>query len=111
MTNPVLENIRRSLGRTAQTPLRTAYGLPSMGRVYPKRWILKSNAFLSEIKKLSGVGQTTFLRLKSPGALKKLVTEQNIQRATVWDTPGLNQLGIADSLQSPWRGTCFPECQ
>jgi len=32
--------------------------------------------------------------------LKSLVTEQNIQPATVWDTSDLKQLGIADSLRS-----------
>jgi len=97
MTNSVLENIRRSLGRTAQTPLslRPAIYEPRL----PDSLDWETERFLGEVKKLSGVGQ----RL-SPGgiaeALKALVTEQNVQKATVWNTPHLKQLGVADSLRS-----------
>ena len=97
MTNPVIENIRNSLGRTAQTPLSPR---PA---IYPPRLSEASDSeiecFLDEIKKLSGVGQ----KLSSSdigSALKKLVAEQNIHKATVWDTSNLKQLGITEILSS-----------
>jgi len=97
MTNPTVENIRRSLGRTAQTPLspRPALYKPRQ----PESVDSEIESFLGEVKKLSGVGQRI-----SPAAiadaLKALVSEQHIQKATVWDTSYLKQLGIADSLGS-----------
>ena len=97
MTNPVLDNIRRSLGRTAQTPLslRPAIYEPRL----PESIDSEIERFLSEVKKLSGVSQ----RISQAGivdALKLLVAEQNIQKATVWNTPHLKQFRIADSLHS-----------
>jgi len=97
MTNPILENIRRSLGRTAQTPLslRPAIHEPRL----PESVDSEIECFLSEVKKLSGISQ----QLAPDGiadALKMLVGEQKIQKASVWDTVYLKQLGIADSLRS-----------
>lgn len=97
MSNPVLENIRRSLGRTPQASIGTC---PA---IYPSRQpgSLDSEVqrFLEEVKKLSGVGQ----RLAAPeleAAFKSLVVEQHIQKATVWETPDLRQLRIAEILTS-----------
>jgi L-lactate dehydrogenase complex protein LldG len=97
MTNPVLENIRRALGRTAQAPLGPRPAI--IGPRLPEGVEAEIERFLVEVKKLSGVGR----RLSPDGiaeALTALVTEQNIQKATVWNTPHLQQLGIADSLSS-----------
>jgi len=103
MTNPVIENVRRSLGRTAQisspqgTPLslRPAIHEPRL----PESLDSEIERFLGEVKKLSGVGQKL-----SPSeidfALKTLVEEQNIHKATVWETPHLRQLGITEILNS-----------
>jgi len=97
MTNPVIENIRRSLGRTDLTPLslRPAIYEPR----HPESVDSEIARFLDEIKKLSGVGQEL-----SPSdidsSLKTLVAEQNIRKATVWETPHLRQLGIAEILNS-----------
>ena len=103
MTNPVtstrqgIDNIRHSLGRTDQTPvgLRPA--------IYASRQAGETDSeiqlFLTEIKKLSGVGQ----RLAPGGiadALKALVAENNIRKATAWNTPRLLQLQIADHLSA-----------
>ena len=97
MTNPVIENIRRSLGRIAQT------SLTPRPAIYPPRHPGSVDAeidcFLDEIRKLSGVGQ----KLAASGigsTLKALVAEQNIRKATVWDTPHLKQLGITEILNS-----------
>ena len=95
MTNPVIDNIRHSLGRTDQTPvsLRPA--------IYASRQAGSTDSelqlFLTEIKKLSGVGQ----RLTLDGiaeSLKTLVAKNNICKATTWDTPWLNQLQITNHL-------------
>ena len=97
MTNPVIQNIRRSLGRTDQTPLSLR---PS---IYAARQPLSIDSeietFLNEVKKLSGVGQK-LISADLDSALKTLVSEQNIRKATVWETPPLRQLGITEILNS-----------
>jgi L-lactate dehydrogenase complex protein LldG len=97
MTNPVIENIRRSLGRIAETPLspRSAIAVSRQ----PEPVDSEIETFLNEIQKLSGVGQ----KLSSPeldSALQHLVAEQNIRKATVWETPRLRQLGIPEILNA-----------
>lgn len=97
MTNPVIESVRRSLGRTTQSPLGLRPAIHEARQ--PESAGSEIERFLSEIKKLSSVSR----RLSPDGiaeALKVLVSEQNIQKATVWDTTYLKQLGIADSLRS-----------
>jgi L-lactate dehydrogenase complex protein LldG len=103
MTNPVIDSIRRSLGRTAQTPYHPHRGLSLRPAIFPPRLPESIEAeierFLEEVKKLSGFGQ----KLSSSNlddALKTLVTEQNIHKATVWETPHLRQLGITEILNS-----------
>jgi L-lactate dehydrogenase complex protein LldG len=96
MINPVLENIRHSLGHTDQTPLslRPVVHGPRL----PESVDSEIKCFLNEVNKLSGVTQ----QLSPAGiadALKTLVSEQKIQKATVWDTSLLIQLGVADFLR------------
>jgi L-lactate dehydrogenase complex protein LldG len=97
MTNPVIENIRRSLGRTAQSPLslRPAIHEPRL----PESADSECERFLDEIKKLSGVGQKLG-PADVDSALKTLVAEQNIHKATAWETPYLRQLGITEILNT-----------
>jgi len=97
MTNPVIENVRRSLGRTDQTPLGSRP--PIYESRHPDSTDSEIELFLNEVKKLSGVGQKLYPTDIDP-ALKSLVEEQNIRRATVWETPYLRQLGIAEILNS-----------
>ncbi len=97
MSNPLIENVRRSLGRTAQTPLSARLAIYEPRP--PEALDSEIERFLSEINQLSGVSQQLSAG-EIDDALKKLVSEQNIQRATVWDTPGLQQLGVTDSLHS-----------
>jgi len=97
MTNPVIDNTRRSLGRTAQSPLSLRPDIyePRL----PESVDSEITHFLDEIKKLSGLGKKL-----SPSdihsALKTLITEQNIRKATVWNTSHLNQLQITKTLSS-----------
>ena len=97
MTNPIIENIRRSLGRTAQTPLSPRPAIYESRQ--PESLDSEIETFLNEIKKLSGVSQ----KLSSFDidlVLKTLVADQNIRKATAWETPHLRQLGIAEILNS-----------
>jgi len=97
MTNPVIENIRRSLGRNPQTPLDPRPVIYESRQ--PETIETESTRFLEEVSKLSGVG-----RKLSPvdvdAALHALVQEQKIQRATAWETPYLRQLGVTEILNS-----------
>lgn len=103
MTNPVIENIRRSLGRTAQISSPQGPPLSLRPAIYEARQAESVDSeidiFLNEVKKLSGVGQ----KLSPPeidSALKTLVEEQNIRKATAWETPSLRQLGVTEILNS-----------
>lgn len=97
MTNPVIENVRRSLGRTVLSPLSLR---PA---IYESRQLTSMDAeverFLDEVKKLTGVGQKL-----SPSdidsELAALVREQNVRKATAWETPHLRQLGVTEILNS-----------
>jgi len=97
MTNPVIDNIRRSLGRTVQSPIEPR------PVIYASRQAesLESDMehFLDEITKLSAVGEQLSPK-EIDSALKSLVTEQNIRKATVWETASLRQLGVAEILNS-----------
>jgi L-lactate dehydrogenase complex protein LldG len=97
MTNPIIENIRRSLGRTAQSPFS------QRPAIYESRQAASTDSeieiFLNEVKKLSGVGQK-LSPSETDSALKALVEEQNIRKATVWETPHLRRLGITEILNS-----------
>ncbi len=95
MTNPILGNIRRSLARTPQSTrsLRPKILNPRL----PESVDSETERFLSEVNKLSGKAE----RLEPSNirsALQFLVTEQDIHKATVWNTPRLNQLKITTYL-------------
>jgi L-lactate dehydrogenase complex protein LldG len=97
MNNSIIENIQRSLGHNAETLLSArppVYAARNPGTIESEIQL-----FLEEVEKLSGVGQ----RLSTSDlnrALKALVTQQKIRIATVWGTPNLKQLSIAETLAS-----------
>ncbi len=105
MNNPILENIGCSLGHTAQTPLTPSTALRTSQRptIYesrqPESLAAETERFLDEVRKLSGVAQKLGADT-IPGVLKALVTEQDIRKAAVWDTPRLRQLQISNHLSS-----------
>jgi L-lactate dehydrogenase complex protein LldG len=103
MTNPVIENIRRSLGRTEQTPLSLR---PA---IYPSRQPESTDTerFLDEVHKLSGVAQKLTPDSVSD-ALKTLVAENGIRKATLWQTLLFQQLGIESTLRSLGVGLVSP---
>jgi L-lactate dehydrogenase complex protein LldG len=97
MNNPVIDNIRRSLGRTVQSPIKSRPAIYASRQ--PEALESEVEQFLDELRRLSAVGQ----QLPPKGidsALKSLVIEQNIRKATVWETPYLRQLGVAEILNS-----------
>lgn len=102
MTNPVIENVRRSLARSAQNEPNSQTLLGARPAIYPARDPGSTGSeieyFLNEIKKLSGTSQ----RMNADAvadALKVFVNEENIHKATVWENPLLKQLGIAGQLR------------
>ena len=97
MTSRVIVNVRRALGRTPETPLT---GRPAIHEARRSESIdSEIETFLNEIKKLSGIGRS-LLPTEIDSELKALIEEQNIHRATVWESPRLRQLGIAEILHS-----------
>ena len=97
MTNPVIENIRRSLGRTAQAPLSPRPAIYESRQ--PESPDSEIETFLKEIQKLSGVRQK-LLPSEIDAALKALVQDQNIRKATAWGTPHLKRLEVTQILNS-----------
>jgi len=97
MSNSIIDNIRKSLGRTAQSPLSLRPDIyePRL----PESMDTEIELFLGEIKKLSGVGQR-FAFANIVPALDALITDQNIRKATVWNTPHLQELQISNHLES-----------
>lgn len=97
MTNPVLENIRRSLARTPQPTLSLRPDI--LQPRLPESVESETERFLSEVNKLSGKGQK-IQPSEIVSALQSLVAEQNIRKATAWNTPYLQQLQITKHLAS-----------
>jgi L-lactate dehydrogenase complex protein LldG len=97
MSNPIIENIRRSLGRTTQTPLGPRPAIYESRQ--PESINSEIETFLNEVKKLSGVGQK-LAATEIDVTLQALVAEQNIRKATVWETPHLRRLGVTETLNS-----------
>ncbi len=96
MTNPILENIRRSLGRTPQTH-PSLLPAPSQSR-HADSLDSEIERFLGEIKKLSGIPKK-IIPPEIEVSLKELIAEQNIQKACIWNTSLLRSLGIAEKLE------------
>ena len=97
MTNSVLENIRRSLGRTERTPLS------SRPAIYPSRQpeteAAEITLFFDELERLAGMGGR-ITENEVADKLKELIQLQKIRQATLWHTPLLESLGIEETLRS-----------
>jgi L-lactate dehydrogenase complex protein LldG len=97
MTGSVIENVRRSLGRSDRTPPG-----PRPAVLEPRRPGDRESEverFLEEVTQLSGVAEKLTPAAVEP-ALRSLVAEQTIRKAAVWPTPGLMRLGVAEILHS-----------
>ncbi|MBN1888706.1 MAG: lactate utilization protein [Thermoflexales bacterium] len=96
MSKQVIEKVRRSLGRTGQTPLsaRPAIELARQG----EKPDAELERFLDEIRQLSGSAER-ITRQDIVASLKSLVDSHTIRKATLWRTPRLGQLGIEAALR------------
>jgi len=95
--NPVLENIRRNLGRKAGSPL------PPRPPIVPPRQMIsidnELDLLVSEINKLAGNAKR--ISCDAIGEhLAELVHTQEIEKAFLWKTPWLAELHLTDRLQS-----------
>lgn len=94
--NPMIESIRKSLGRAPEAPT------PTRPPVLPARPAGSREAeitlLLEEIHKLSGNARL-LPPADLPATLQDLVHRENIRRAALWHTPRLEALGVAESLR------------
>lgn len=97
MSSLMIDNIRRSLGRSTHSPLG------QRPVIFPARHPGAAEAeieqFLGEVVKLSGSTQR-FPPESVAEALKTLVAENNVHRATLWRTQLFENLGLEQNLHS-----------
>ncbi|MBN2369310.1 MAG: LUD domain-containing protein [Vicinamibacteria bacterium] len=94
--NPFIDAVRRALGRDARSPL--AIRPPIVAPRTAGDHAAEMDRLLTEIDALCGVAE----RLDAyaiGGALKRLVAEQGVRRASLWPTPRLQALRIEDRLR------------
>lgn len=95
-SNPILENIRCSLGRQPGQPV------PARPPVLPPRQVAGTAAeidlLIKEINALSGVARRMD-EASLDTALLALVQEQEVRKATLWPTPGLAHLNLVERLR------------
>lgn len=95
--NPLIESIRKSLGRAPESPLSPRP--PVLPPRLPESRKEEIARFLKEIGKLSGDARP-LPPASLPAALDALVREQNIRRAALWNTPRLREWKIAEHLSA-----------
>lgn len=95
-SNPILENIRRSLGRSPGEPSPVR---PPILASRPAAGASEEiDLLLREINALSGDAR----RMDVAGldaALQELVQAQEVRKATLWPTPGLERLNLVERLR------------
>lgn len=94
-SNPILENIRRSLGRQPGAPPPARPPILSPRPVSDQS--TEIDLLMKEVNALSGVAR----RMDEAGvdtALQELVQVQEVHNATLWPTPGLSHLHMAERL-------------
>ena len=97
MTNPVIENIRCSLGRTDRSPVDLRPAIYTSRQ--PETVDAEISLFFEELEKLAGVGGRIAAD-EVASQLKELVAAQNIRKATLWHTPLIESLGIEETLRT-----------
>lgn len=96
MTNPVIENVRRSLGRKPEAPLDVRPAIVTARKPLDKDGEI--DLLISEIIKLSG-GARRVQENEISDALQHLIAEQGFKKATLWDTEYLHNLKVAGYLK------------
>lgn len=95
--NPVLAPVRRALGRDA--PAAVPERSPTLPPRTPGPIEDEIDRLLEEVRALSGVA-TRVQPAEIGAALETLVADQAIRRATLWPTPRLSKLRLAERLSS-----------
>ncbi len=96
MTNPIIENVRRSLGRIPETPLDVRPAIVPARRPLDKEGEI--DFLVSEINKVSGWARRV-QENEISDALQQLIAEQGIKKAALWDTKYLCYLKVAECLE------------
>jgi len=95
MKQTIIDNIRAARAASASAASQPA--------IYPPRAAAETAAeierFLAEVRLLSGAAQTLAPEAV-PAALAELVAAETVRKATLWETPLLQQLGVAAGLQA-----------
>jgi len=98
MKQTILDNIRRALGREAGA------AVAARPQVYPPRAAgtpeSEIERFLAELKLLSADGQALAGESALQAALHALVQAEQVRKATLWSTPLLRHLRLAERLQA-----------
>lgn len=96
----ILGKVRMALMRRIDAPVPP---IPASARVAPRvagDVNSEIEMLLSEIGKLSGNTRRIAHKQDLKAALQDLVKTEGIKKATVWKTPDLQELGVADVLRS-----------
>ena len=96
----ILAKVRAAVGRSADRPVPA---VPASARMAPREGgddQSEMELLLGEIAKVGGVTRRLHSARSIPAALRELVEAEAIHRATVWETPELQRLGVADSLRA-----------
>ncbi len=95
-SNPMLENIRRALGRQAGEPISPRP--PVLPARVPANPQAEMERLLAEINALSGEA-SRMAPAQVDAALAALVQMRQVRKASLWQTPFLQELDIAGRLQ------------
>jgi L-lactate dehydrogenase complex protein LldG len=98
MTNPVIESVLNSLGHSLAASVAARPTIPGDLIRQPGPSDSEIDLFLAEINNLSGKGRR-LVRYAVFDALNELIAAENINRAAIWDSPFLADLGIAEHLR------------
>jgi L-lactate dehydrogenase complex protein LldG len=101
----VIDDVRRALDRDADSPLarRPSVVVPRIAEESDA----EMNRLIEEINALAGVAEHIDA-YEIGSALKKLVEENDIRRASIWSTPRLKALRIEDRLRQRGVGIVSP---
>jgi len=94
----ILADVRLALGRAMNAPVAP---IPSSARIAaraPGNANAEIEMLLGEINKLGG-NASRIARADVRSSLEKIVRDEQVKKATLWDTPDLQELGVADILR------------
>ena len=94
----VLGKVRAALGRASDSPIAPIPSSARVGPRTPRDPSTEIDQLLTEIGKLTSVTKRLSQPADLKAALAELVAAEQVKKATLWQTPELQQLGVAASL-------------